>query len=180
MSLSREDKPLKEFKTISPVGKRLVTRVYYGATANNAKRFLEAVHTDLPHDLFSVPVDGGSEFMADFEQACQDLARIRHQLSSRGRRGAVLRGHADRRAMQAYLTVRQIGRREHGRAGRVHRRPQQEVGDGCGLDIPLFVLPPRRPQYKGLRRTGQQHHTRRVVESLRRRVHRRQGQSRPG
>ena len=61
------------------------------------------------------------------------LARIRHQLSSRGRRGAVLRGRADRRAMQAYSAVRQIGRREHGRAGRVHRRPQQEVGDGCGL-----------------------------------------------
>ena len=41
--------------------------------------------------------------------------------------------------MQAYSTVRQIGRREHGHAGRVHRRPQQEVGDGCGL-APAFVM----------------------------------------
>ena len=37
--------------------------------------------------------------------------------------------------MPAYLTVRQIGWREHGQAGRVHRRPQQEVGDGCGLEL---------------------------------------------
>ncbi len=45
------------------------------------------------------------------------LAPIRHQLSSRGRRGAVLCG----------------------RAGRVHRRPQQKVGDGCGLAATLIV-----------------------------------------
>ena len=89
MSLSRDSKQLKEFKAVSPIGKQLVTRVHCRATANNAKRFLEAVRTDLPHELISVQVDGGSEFMADFEQACQDL------------------------------------------------------------DIPLFVLPPRRPQFNG-------------------------------
>ncbi len=41
--------------------------------------------------------------------------------------------------MQAYLTVCQIGRREHGRAGRVHRRPQQEVGGICGLIAQTFA-----------------------------------------
>ena len=39
----------------------------------------------------------------------------------------------------AYLTVRQAGWREHGRSGRVHRRPQQEVGDGCGLEHRLTL-----------------------------------------
>ena len=55
--------------------------------------------------------------------------------------------------MPAYLPVRQIGWREHGHAGRVNRRPQQETGDGCGLEsfmvcgnlytsraIPLFAF----------------------------------------
>ena len=43
----------------------------------------------MPHDLLSIQVDGGSEFMAEFEQAC------------------------------------------------------------ANLDIPLYVLPPRRPQFNG-------------------------------
>ena len=66
-----------------------MARAYSRATAHNAKRFLEAVRNDLPHPLLSVQVDGGSEFRADFEQACQ------------------------------------------------------------ALHIPLYVLPPRRPQFNG-------------------------------
>ena len=89
LSFSRDSKQLKEFKAISPVGKQLVARAYSRATAHNAKRFLEAVRNDLPHPLLSVQVDGGSEFRADFEQACQ------------------------------------------------------------ALHIPLYVLPPRRPQFNG-------------------------------
>ena len=89
LSASRESKQLKEFKAVSPVGKQLVARVYSRATAHNAKRFLDAVRADLPHDLLSVQVDGGSEFRAAFEQACE------------------------------------------------------------ALQIPLYVLPPRRPQYNG-------------------------------
>ena len=87
--LAREGRHLKEFKAVSPVGKQLVARAYSRATAHNAKRFLAAVQADLPHPLVSIQVDGGSEFMADFEQACQDL------------------------------------------------------------NIPLYVLPPRRPQFNG-------------------------------
>ena len=74
---------------MSPVGKQLVARVYSRATARNARCFLEAVRDDLPHGLASVQVDGGSEFMAEFEEAC------------------------------------------------------------AALDLPLFVLPPRRPQFNG-------------------------------
>lgn len=89
LSLHRDGQQLKEFKAVSPIGKQLVARAYSRATAHNAKRFLEAVQADLPHLLVSVQVDGGSEFMADFERACRDL------------------------------------------------------------DIPLYVLPPRRPQFNG-------------------------------
>ena len=73
MSLHRDGKHLKEFKAVSPLGKQLVARAYARATAHSAKRFLQAVQADLPHPLLSIQVDGGSEFMADFEQACRDL-----------------------------------------------------------------------------------------------------------
>ena len=48
-----------------------------------AKRFLEAVRADLPHPLPSVQVDDGSEFMADFELARQDLGIPLHVLPPR-------------------------------------------------------------------------------------------------
>ncbi|MDP2964809.1 MAG: integrase core domain-containing protein [Pelolinea sp.] len=42
------------------------------ATANSAKGFLETVQQRLPFPLKAVQVDGGSEYMAEFEQACQE------------------------------------------------------------------------------------------------------------
>ena len=89
MSLSRDGQHLKEFKAVSPIGKHMVARAYARATAHNAERFLGAVRAEMPHELLSVQVDGGSEFMAEFERAC------------------------------------------------------------ATLDIPLYVLPPRRPQFNG-------------------------------
>lgn len=45
-------------------------RAYSTATARNAKRFLNGLIKDLPFPLISIQVDGGSEFMAEFEDAC--------------------------------------------------------------------------------------------------------------
>ena len=73
LSVSLDGTQLKEFRAVSPVGKHMVTRVYSRATARNARRFLQAVIEDLPFPLHSVQVDGGSEFRAEFEQACQQL-----------------------------------------------------------------------------------------------------------
>ncbi len=89
LSVSLDGVQLQEFRAVSPVGKHRVTRLYSRATARNARRFLQVVIQDLPFPLHSVQVDGGSEFMAEFESACQPL------------------------------------------------------------DIPPFVLPPRRPQFNG-------------------------------
>jgi len=69
------------------------------------------------------------------------LTRISHQLSSRGRRGAVPRGVCDLRGADAYLTVRGAPRGEKTLLGAVHRRPQQKVGEICGLK-PGTPLPP--------------------------------------
>ena len=60
MSISRDGDTLKAFKATCPLGKQLVARVYSRATANNAKRFLEAVRKDLPYPLRSIQVDGGA------------------------------------------------------------------------------------------------------------------------
>ena len=73
MSVSRDGDTLKEFKATCPIGKQLVVRVYSRATANNATRFLQALRADLPYPLRSVQVDGGGEFRAEFEDACQQL-----------------------------------------------------------------------------------------------------------
>lgn len=73
MSISRDGDTLKEFKATCPIGKQLVARVYSRATANNARRFLQAVREDLPYPLRSVQVDGGGEFRAEFEEACEAL-----------------------------------------------------------------------------------------------------------
>lgn len=73
MSVSRDGDTLKEFKATCPIGKQLVARVYSRATANNAKRFLQAVRDDLPYPVRSIQVDGGGEFRAEFEDACEQL-----------------------------------------------------------------------------------------------------------
>lgn len=80
---------LKHFNAICPVTKFSAYQVYHTATSVNATNFLEHVRKTFPFSISSIQVDGGSEFMADFEQ-----------------------------------TTAKIG-------------------------IPLFVLPPRRPQLNG-------------------------------
>ena len=40
--------------------------------ADNAKRFLELVQECMPLQVKAVQADGGSEFMAQFEQVCQE------------------------------------------------------------------------------------------------------------
>ena len=73
LSVSRDGKELEEFKAVSPVGKQMVARVFGRATARNTKRFLETIREQLPVPLVSAQVDGGGEFRADFEQACEEL-----------------------------------------------------------------------------------------------------------
>ena len=80
---------IKEFKAVCPISKQMVVKAYRQATALNARDFLMTLIRDLPCPLRSIQVDGGSEFMAEFEAACAEL------------------------------------------------------------DIPLYVLPPKRPQYNG-------------------------------
>ncbi len=62
---------VKEFKAVCPVSKLCYMRAYSRATAACASTFLDHLIRQAPFDIESVQVDGGSEFMAEFETACQ-------------------------------------------------------------------------------------------------------------
>lgn len=64
---------IKEFKVVGPTRRQMVMRAYRTATAVNAKRFLQDLIKDLPFPLISIQIDGGSESMAEVENACQYL-----------------------------------------------------------------------------------------------------------
>ena len=83
MSYVRDGDTVKEFRAICPVSRFMVTRVCSQATAGNAQRFLLEGLQALPFPLRSIQVDGGSEFMAGFEQACQDLGLALYVLPPR-------------------------------------------------------------------------------------------------
>jgi transposase InsO family protein len=63
---------IKHFTAYDPVAKWTVAGVAGRATANLAAAFLDKVVATMPFAVKGIQVDGGSEFMATFEQACRD------------------------------------------------------------------------------------------------------------
>ena len=47
--------------------------VFSNATSKSAKKFLLSFVAKAPFPILSIQVDGGSEFMAEFEEACAEL-----------------------------------------------------------------------------------------------------------
>ena len=73
MVLNIKGKEIRQFSAYSKKDKLLVTQVYENATSQTAAKFLtEEVLQGFPFNIKEVQVDGGSEFMGDFERACQD------------------------------------------------------------------------------------------------------------
>jgi len=68
----RPEKPIKHFTAYDPVAKWTIAAVASRATANLAANFLDKLLAEAPFTVTGIQVDGGSEFMADFERACQD------------------------------------------------------------------------------------------------------------
>lgn len=64
-------KSIRHFTGYCPVAKWTVGKAYNRATAASATLFLDKLKADLPFKLEGIQVDGGSEFMAEFETACQ-------------------------------------------------------------------------------------------------------------
>ncbi len=67
-------KHVKHFTAYDPVAKWTVAKAYNRATAASAAMFLDKLTADMPFKVEAIQVDGGSEFMAEFEDACQSRA----------------------------------------------------------------------------------------------------------
>lgn len=72
MTVYKNSEHIKDFKAACPLSKMMITEVYTQATSSTAKRFLEKMQQEFPFPIKSIQVDGGSEFMAEFEQACAE------------------------------------------------------------------------------------------------------------
>lgn len=57
-------------KAWDPLSKVIIAEAYSNATSCTAKKFLLKVIETAPYTLKSVQVDGGSEFMKEFEEEC--------------------------------------------------------------------------------------------------------------
>jgi len=68
-------------------------QAYRTATAGNARKFLGHMVERMPLPIQGVQVDGGSEFMAGFEQACQEMGILLFVLPPRSPK---LNGHVER------------------------------------------------------------------------------------
>ena len=69
MTTHIDGKTFKEFRAVCPVTRRQHARVYTSATAHTARALLGEAAERL--DIRAVQVDGGSEFMAEFEANCK-------------------------------------------------------------------------------------------------------------
>jgi transposase InsO family protein len=68
------DKAVKHFTAYDPVAKWTTALVASNATAGRARALLDKLITTSPFPAKGIQVDGGSEFMAAFEQLCADQA----------------------------------------------------------------------------------------------------------
>ena len=63
---------IKEFRAVDPITRISISRIYSSANAINAREFLKEVIFELDFPIESIQVDGGSEFMAEFEDYCEE------------------------------------------------------------------------------------------------------------
>lgn len=64
-------KAIRHFTAYDPVARWTVAKAFNRATAAAASRFLDKVLAEMPFKVKAIQVDGGSEFKAEFEAACQ-------------------------------------------------------------------------------------------------------------
>ena len=70
MTASKNGVTVKHFKAWDPLSKVIIAEVYTNATSRTAKKFLHKMINTAPFIIKSIQVDGGSEFMKEFEEEC--------------------------------------------------------------------------------------------------------------
>ncbi len=73
MTVTRNGLVCKHFQAWDRRSKFIHAQVYSNAKSSSAKRFLKEFIEKAPFAIKSIQVDGGSEFMAEFEDACAEL-----------------------------------------------------------------------------------------------------------
>ena len=68
----RPDRAIKHFTAYDPVAKWTFGQVATRASATSAKALLDKLVAEAPFPVTGIQVDGGSEFKAAFEQACEE------------------------------------------------------------------------------------------------------------
>lgn len=103
----------RHFSAVDLISRWSVTGVRASATAGTARDFLAELDERLPFPVRAIQVDGGSEFMAEFEAACQERGITLFVLPPRSPK---LNGHVER-------------------VNRTHRQEFWELYDG-DLELP--------------------------------------------
>lgn len=73
MTVTKNNIKIKHFQAWDPKSKFIHAGVCSNATSSSAAKFLEEFIQKAPFKVESIQVDGGSEFMKEFEQACAEL-----------------------------------------------------------------------------------------------------------
>lgn len=72
MSVSKNGCSAKNFQAWDPKSRFIHANLYANAKSRSAKKFLENLLQAAPFPIQSIQVDGGSEFMKEFEEACAE------------------------------------------------------------------------------------------------------------
>ena len=73
MTVTKNGISFKHFQAWERKSKTIVAQIYSRARSLDAKKFLQHLIKTAPYKILSIQVDGGSEFMREFEQACAEL-----------------------------------------------------------------------------------------------------------
>lgn len=73
MTVTKNGIVVKHFQAWERISKYMHAAVYSNANSSSAKRFLLELVKNAPFKILSLQVDGGSEFMKEFEEACAEL-----------------------------------------------------------------------------------------------------------
>ena len=73
MTVTKNGISFKHFQAWERKSKTIVAQIYSQARSLDAKKFLMHLIEVAPYKVLSIQVDGGSEFMLEFEKACAEL-----------------------------------------------------------------------------------------------------------
>lgn len=73
MTVTKNNICMKHFQAWDPITKVIIADVVCDATSTAAAKFLYKVIEQMPFTIKSIQVDGGSEFMKYFEEACKSM-----------------------------------------------------------------------------------------------------------